>query len=209
MKNRLALVLTLLAAGAWATTAHADAVIYSIHVNTSSLAGNYGYIDMELNQGTFSSPAVSATVADFTTDGTLNPADPSNYASPTVTGSLPGTLSIVADTSTDYFAGLTFGDYLNLNVTLAGPGVSLAGTAGGTSGTLFQLSFFDSTGSIPLLSGDPSGINVQVSIDQNGIPTPSSLDPSSTISLVPEPASLSLLALGASALLARRKKLAA
>jgi hypothetical protein len=203
MKKQYGLILTLLGAFA-AISAHADSASYSFTVNTSSLATNYGYIDLELNQGTLLSPPITATITGFATDGTLNPADLTITPAGDFSGTLPGTLTITADTNPDYFEGITFGNRIIFDLTLAGPGVSRSGNAGGTSGTLFQLSFFDSTGSNPVLTTDPSGINSEVSVDATGVPTALSLDPSTKI--IPEPSTfvLAVAPLFALVALARR-----
>jgi hypothetical protein len=85
----------------------------------------------------------------------------------------------------------------------------LSGNAGRGSGTIFQLSFNDSSISNSLLTSDPTGINSGVSIDATGLPTPMVLDVSATVTPlapVPEPASLSLPALGGAALVSHCRK---
>ena len=111
-------------------SAQADTVTYQVTVNTSGQGGNYGYIDLQLNQGTLP-PAqpVTATITNFA-GGTLNPVDVNND-SIGASGDLATTLTIPADVSTDYFEGLTFGNSISFDITLSGAGVNLAGLAGG------------------------------------------------------------------------------
>jgi hypothetical protein len=160
-----ALVLTLVA-GAVCLSAKANTVPYVVSVDTSSLSGSNGYIDFQLNQGTSTSLPVTAIISGFT-GATLNPSDPLNDAIG-ATGALPGPLTIQAAPSTDYFEALTFGGSVNFNIQLQGSGVDPAGLAGGTSGTIFALSFFDASGSNPLLTTDPNGTVGVINVDADG-----------------------------------------
>lgn len=61
MKQILSIASALLLARA-AIPVQADTVIYSVTVNTSSQAGNGGYIDLELNGGFVTAQEITATV---------------------------------------------------------------------------------------------------------------------------------------------------
>ena len=117
--------------GALCLSAQADTVTYQITVDTSSQNLNNGYIDLTLNQGSLGALPVTASITGFS-GGILNPADGLNSSAGT-TGDLATTLIIPADSSTDYFEGLTFGNSVSFDVTLSGAGVNLAGLANGTS----------------------------------------------------------------------------
>jgi hypothetical protein len=143
----------------------ADTVTYQVTVDTSSQSGNYGYIDLQLNQGTLGSLPITATIAGFA-GGALNPSDGNNFATGSY-GSLPGALTILADISTDYFEGLTFGNSISFDITLSGAGVNLAGLAGGASGTNFVFGFYDSAIN-PLFTSDPSGATGLIEIANDG-----------------------------------------
>jgi hypothetical protein len=168
-------------------SAQADTAIYRVTVNTSSQSGNYGYIDLQLNQSILTSWPV--------------------------TGDLATTLTIPADISTDYFEGLTFGDSIGFDVTLSGAGVNLAGLAGGTSGTTFVLGFYDSAFN-PLFTNDESGATGLINIANDGTVSADALpDPSGGPSLAalvatPEPGTLSLFACAGLAFLLFRRRLA-
>lgn len=189
----------------------ADTVSYQVTVDTSSQYGNYGYIDLSLNQGTLSALPVTASITSFA-GGTLNPADANNDAIG-VSGNLPGTLTIPASTSTDYFKGLTFGNFVSFDITLSGTGVNLAGLAGGASGTTFVLQFYDdSTNPNPLFTSDSSGATGLINIAPDGtigvdaLPGPEGGDSLATIVATPEPSTLSFFACaGAAFLLLRRR----
>ena len=115
MKN-LSLISSALFLMCGAIPAHADTVTYAVSINTASQIGNGGYIDLELNAGTFPSQDITATVTGFS-GAMLNPADPNNDAIGT-TGSLPGDVTFDNQTGNDYFEALTFGDNLSFLVTL-------------------------------------------------------------------------------------------
>lgn len=202
MNRLLYFLLPALALGATSFSALADSITYQIAVDTSSQNMNYGYIDLELNAGISGALPVTATVFNFS-GAVLNPEDPNNDAIGDVSGSLPNTLSIVNSTSNDYFEGLTFSDLLTFDVTLLGSGVDLAGDAGGASGTIFQLSFIDSTSSYNLFSSDPSGATAIVemapdgSVSADALPNERGVSSDASVSMVtPEPGTLSLFACG-------------
>ena len=218
-KMTLRILFPALVFGFLCLSAKADTVTYQVTVDTSSQSGNYGYIDLQLNQGTLGSLPITATIAGFA-GGALNPADGSNYATGSY-GHLPGTLTIPADVSTDYFEGLTFGNSLSFDITLSGTGVNLAGLAGGTSGSMFVFGFYDSA-SNPLFTSDPSGATGLIEIandgtvDVNALPGPSGGQSLTTFTpldnppeVTPEPSTLSLFACAGAAFLLLRRTLSA
>lgn len=189
MKNLLSIASALLLACVL-IPAHADTVTYSVTVNTSSQAGNGGYIDLELNAGSFGAQDINATVTGF--DGaTLIPGDPFNDAIGT-TGSLPGPLSFDNQTGNDYFEALTFGNQLSFLVTLSGDGVSTGGASASDSGTTFQVSFIDPSISSYLFSNDPSGMTAEVDVAADGTLS-TAVQPGASVAATPEPATWSLV----------------
>ena len=188
----------------------ADSVTYLVTVNTSSQGGNYGYIDLQLNQGTFSALPVTASITGFA-GGVLNPADLSSTGT---SGDLATTLTIPAASSTDYFEGLTFGNSISFDVTFSGTGVNLAGLAGGTSGTMFVLQFYDSAISNTLFTNDPNGPTGLINIAPDGtvgvdaLPGPSGGDSLATIVATPEPSTLWFFACAGAAFLLLRRRFA-
>jgi hypothetical protein len=193
-------------------SAQADIVTYQVTVNTSGQGGNYGYIDLQLNQGTLlPAQPVTASITNFA-GGILNPADVNND-SIGASGDLATTLTIPADTSTDYFEGLTFGNSISFDITLSGAGVNLAGLAGGASGTTFVLGFSDSAFN-PLFTNDESNATGQINIANDGtvsvdaFPDSSGGQPLADFVATPEPGTLSLFACAGLALLLFRRRLA-
>jgi len=216
-KMVLRIFFPVLVLGSLCLSAQADTVTYQVTVNTLNSYGNYGYIDLELNQGSLGALPITASIANFA-GGILNPADVSNIGA---NGNLPGTLTIPADTSTDYFEGLTFGNSISFDVTLSGTGVNLAGLAGGSSGTRFVLGFWDDSGSIPLFTSDPYGTTGLIDIANDGtvsveaLPDPSGGPSLATITplanppvVTPEPSTLSFFACAGAAILLFRRRFA-
>jgi len=198
--------------GTLCLSAQADTVTYQITVDTSSQGGNSGYIDLQLNNSFLTSLPVTASITGFT-GGILNPADGRNSSVGT-TGDLASTLTIPADSSTDYFEGLMFGDSISFDVTLSGAGINVGGLAGGSSGTIFTFSFFNSDYTSAVFTSDPSGATGIIDIANDGtvsvVPLPGSPDGQSLATftpmdnppaVTPEPSTLSLLACAGAAFL--------
>ena len=191
MKQLLSIASALLLACA-VIPAHADTVTYSVTVNTSSQAGNGGFIDLELNAGSLGAQDITATVTGFN-GATVNAGDPNNFSFGT-TGSLPGPLSFDNQVGNDYFEALTFGNQLSFFVTLSGDGVSSSGASTSDSGTIFQVAFFDPSQSSFLFSNDPNGLAAEIDVAPDGTVT-SAAQPGTTVAPTPEPATWSLVAM--------------
>ncbi|MGA2153698.1 MAG: NF038129 family PEP-CTERM protein [Bryobacteraceae bacterium] len=177
--------------GAVSLPARAGSVTYDVFVDTSSANGEYGYIDLQLDQGTFGTALpVTATIDGFAGDATLNSSDANNDEIG-ATGTLPGTVTIVGALATDYFEGLTFGNSIAFAVTLAGDGVSLGGGLSADSGSTFSLSFYESDAATPLFASGPAA---EIDVDATGTVSAESLADNVTLQPTPEPATLWLTA---------------
>jgi hypothetical protein len=198
MKNLLLFTTALLLVCA-ASRANADTVTYSVVIDTSSQAGNNGYVDFELNAGTFGAQDITANVTDFS-GATLNPSDPNNDAIGT-TGSLPGPLSFDNQIGNDYFEALEFGNQVSFDVTLSGAGVSAGVSSMSASGTIFQVAFTDSTMSNFLFTTDPSGTVAEIQTAADGTLSTTTQPGAQVVQIpvaaTPEPSTLSLIGLGA------------
>jgi len=193
MKQLLSIASALLLLACAVVPAHADTVSYLVTVNTSSQAGNGGYMDLTLATGTLGAQDITATVTGFN-GATLNPADPNNETIGT-TGLLPGPLSFDNQVSNDYFEAMTFGNQLSFLVTLSGDGVNLGGGSTSDSGTSFLVTFFDPSISSFLFSNAADGVAAEIDVAAEGTVT-TSAQPGSTVAATPEPATLSLLGMG-------------
>lgn len=153
---------------AMCNAAKADPVTYLFNMNTSSLNGSSGYLDMQFSApggsgggSTSYNTTAEATVSGFTTDGTLVSEDPYTTANPFggtdayghITGTLPGDVvfSVIGDGLTnEYSHPMTYGNELSFYLTLSGQGVTtqICPVTGGTSCSLpgFLLDFYTATG---------------------------------------------------------------
>jgi hypothetical protein len=181
--------------------AHADTVTYAVSVDTSSQNGNKGYIDLELNAGSLSAADVMATVSGFS--GAV--ADSGDLFTLGTNGTLPGDVSFDNQTPNDYFEALTFGDTINFNVTLSGPGVSPTGSISSDAGTDFQLEFLDPSQSSFLFTNDPNGPAAIIAIGNDGTASVEA-QTGTAIAATPEPGTMSLVGLGGVLMLVARRR---
>jgi PEP-CTERM motif len=210
--NKSFLSIIFLAVCGMAVPAFAD-VIYAVTVDTSSLSGNAGYIDLQFNPSSFTTQSANAAVTTFSTDGTLDAFgdDPFDGLIGDVTGTLPGTVSFDNGTSTnDYTQGMTFGTTISFHVDLSGPAIDLPN---GEDGGSFLLTFYDPSGN-PLLTNSPNGAAFEADINPDGSTTATAYPnadggPSvgtfvgpTEVSAIPEPSMVLLLAGGLAAIAA-------
>jgi hypothetical protein len=178
------LLLMLLLAG----VAQAGSVEYQVDVNTVSLEGIEGYLDFQFNPGDDTSDPATATIFDFTTDGTVGTDLPDIGD---VSGDLPGTVTINnTDADNEYTPGFTFGSYFDVTFAINTPTIS--GNA--DTGSSLAISLFDSNFN-SLLTDPANDPTVQINLDTNGNPTAINNSPNGEAGLnaVPEPASWVLL----------------
>ena len=177
-------------------------VLYQITVDTSSISGTNGAVDLQFNPGGVTSQAATAGVTGFT-GGTLGAVIPPIIGP--VTGSLPtDDLLFQNSANTDYANGVLFGSSFTFLLTL--DGVALTAPNNGPAGTSFGLFVFDSAFN-PLITAD--GLVARVDINPDGTITTTGFPDGGTTFLagVPEPGALSLVGLGAAALCMLRKRL--
>jgi len=174
-----------LAQGAFAQTG------YLVTVDTTSVSGEAGNIDLQFNPGLLTSENACVNIGYFATDGSLG-------TSPTLTGNATGALStsvIIANgsggcttattyTSTslnDYNQPITFGSKITFFVAFSGPGVTSPNTSTYTSGSSFGLAFTSGDGSTALLTTDSSKFAGAINLNLDGTQTPKSLSSTVTI----------------------------
>jgi hypothetical protein len=120
------------------------------------------------------------------------------------------------DSNNELTQALKFAASSSFYLTLSGPGVSLLGGAGGTSGTTFVLDFLNDAQTAYLLSSDPTGSTASlwatsvINIDDTGVvtsvvnPGPGGGPSLEANTLTPEPSTM-LMLLGGGLLYAIRK----
>jgi hypothetical protein len=148
-----------------ASSAFAD-YSYLVTVNTSSLVSSNptGYLYMDFMPGTIAPSAATATVSNFTTDGTLGTQDFTNlYNGSAVTGTLASSV-VFANTNqnNDYNQAITFGNSLSFDVLVHGTTSALPDAAAYFSLILNQ----DAGGTQPLLTSD--GVAFTTTLNNDG-----------------------------------------
>lgn len=175
-------------------------VMYTVTVDTSSINGATGNIDLQFNGGSLTSQFANATISSFMTDGMLAG---SPMVSGDVNGVLPSTLTFDNQGSfNDYFEGFTYGSTLTFDLSLYGPAITMPnGTS--DSGSTFGLAFYtDMPGLMPVLTTDPMGTGNALTVDINLDGTVTPMVTSSELTLggpgasVPEPGEPGLIAMG-------------
>jgi hypothetical protein len=178
----------------------AGPITYGITVNTSSITGTAGSLDINFSPGPLVTQAASVEILSFSTDGTL-------AGSPVLTGDVSGALPamLTFDNGTgfnDYFEGLTFGSTIVFDVSLLGPALSSPDGVS-TSGSAFAFSMFsDPAGTMPTLTTNTAeGFAFTVNVNLDGTTTATNFSPQvsglpSSGTTVPEPGSMSLAGVG-------------
>jgi len=183
-------------------SAYADpaSIQYVVTVNTTSALLSNGYIDFQFNPSSFGTQPANADVANFATDGVLDPAAPFTGSTGEVSGMLPGTVTLTnSETTNEYSEGITFGTTITFDLDLYGPAIS---DPNGEGGGTFTLDFFndngylftnDSQNDVPVFTVDinPDGTTTaQTYPSQNdGPPVVTFSGPTE----VPEPSAVALL----------------
>ena len=175
--------------------------IYNVSANTTAISGETGSFDLQLNPGGIGTLPVTATLTNFSTDGTglsLNTTDGD------VTGTLsPGPL-IIKNTYAlnDLLENITFGSSISLTLALSGSGITSLNP--NLPGTSFGLSLYDANFN-PQLTTDPSGTVVTINLNPNGSTSVQTFPSnnsggapvgSATPVATPEPSSFVLLSIG-------------
>ena len=184
----------------------ASVITFTVETNTSSLAGESGYIDLQFN-GLSGAQSASVAITNFTTTGILE-LGTITYAGD-ASGTLAGTVNIANGASNnsgynDYNEALTFGSQTEFTIALSGPAIS---ASNGSPSSTFALSFYASDDTTPLLSGDPSGASADITINPNGsetvsnFPAAGGLDDTRVVSSVPEPSPNFMLVIGGAMLI--------
>ncbi|MBV8073530.1 MAG: NF038129 family PEP-CTERM protein [Acidobacteriaceae bacterium] len=141
--------------------AKAAAIAESVSVNTSSLAGTAGAIDLSFNPGLISgTQAANATVTGFA-GAILDSANPPSNTG-NASGMLPGVLRFDNRTQlNEVFTPVIFGSSFNFILSFSGPAVDNPDPAS-TYDSVFSLGLFSTDGNTPLIT--PDGIIATVDL---------------------------------------------
>jgi hypothetical protein len=192
-----AVVIGLLAFAGWQSPARGGTLTYDVTVHSEGLTGTSGYLEFAMSAATYpSSASVTATISDVVINGggSLGAESPPIGD---VTGSLSSPPLVIAnDVFSDFQQAYTYGTTMTFQLTFSGSDV---GNPGAASGTTFAILLEDGTG-MPLNTG-PAGEAADVFFPpylgaQYTLYGPATGNsPYLTLS-VPEPAGLTLMALG-------------
>jgi hypothetical protein len=207
-KSHLITFLAAVVLGAMCPSTAAANTVLLITVDTSSLSGQNGYLDLQFEPDPLGSNPATATVTDFAANGILGAATPTGD----VTGTLPGALTFDNQTVfNDYWQEITFGSMASFTLALAGP------TPQGGGPSAFNIAFYASDTYTPLLTVSPDGESAQIVLNPDGTTTiatfAASTEPGSVPAVtvnyqssVPEPASFGLAGLSLAAVLVLGRK---
>jgi hypothetical protein len=168
---------------------------YDFNIDTTSVAGQTGYMELQFNPGI--NPGVaSAVISNYSSDGTLAGAPQVTGA---VTGALPGTVTINNTTGwNDYYQAVMFGNTIHYSLNLSG-----------AAGNSFGLSFYGADGATPLLTNDlTNGYATTIDLNANGAVVTNNSNQVS-VAQTPIPAAAWLLGSGLMGLAGIRRRTAA
>jgi len=128
--------------------------------DTSSIEGTAGYLDFQFNPGNNTTSNATAVISGFDgANGALGIYDPSQSFG-NVSGVLPGQVSITSTPDSqlnDYFHQFTFGKQ-----------ISFALGIDNYTGSTFALTFYGSDGATSLMTSNPNGQVLTVTMNTNG-----------------------------------------
>jgi hypothetical protein len=193
----LAVMLTLSAVPAVAS------ISYNITIDTTTLSGIDGFLDMQYDPGVDSQSGFAA-ISMFTSDGTVGV---EQAPLGNVTGTLPATVTIVNDPGiNDYFTGMDFGTTLSFVLTLGGNVIESPNNS--PDGSTFYFSMIGADESTPLLTTNPQGFAFEVNVNPDGTTSVNDFITSGntiTLNVTPEPGSIGLMLFGTALLAARAR----
>lgn len=177
--------------GALSVSAAHAALVYQIDVDTASISGTTGFVDLQFNPGTAAAPSATATVTAFSLSGALAQFGGFTDLTGDVVLLAPAMLPSFGNSTVfnDALGQATFGSVLHLQLGFDGPWLNASGNVA-TGFSLFLLGQnFEA-----LLPGDPGGAVVQIDLAPGGTVNVSNLAGAPvSVSQVPLPASWVLI----------------
>jgi len=151
--KRIKQLLLIIAFVVFAANAAFASYSYDFNIDTTSVAGQTGYLELQFNPGL--NPGVAgAVISNFTSNAALG----ALQLTGDVTGALPGSVTINNTTGwNDYYQQVVFGDNVRFTLNLHG-----------SADNSFALSFYSADGFTPLLTNDPNGFATTVDLNSNG-----------------------------------------
>lgn len=174
-----------------ATSAFAS-LSYDFNVDTTTVSGQTGYLELQFNPGI--NPGVaSAIISNFSSDAALVGAP---FVTGDVAGALPSTVTINNTAGwNDYYQQVTFGNNIQFALNLS----SVAGNS-------FGLSFYGADGLSPILTSDPNGFATTIDVNQNGAVLTNNSGQVTAAAATPIPPSVLLFGSGLLGLVGIRRK---
>ncbi len=206
-RYRAVLSIVLATAGLLLTAPARAGLLFQVQIDTSAIATQSGYFDLQFNPTVVGALAATATVTNFATDGTFL-SDPNNGTDGAVSGSLASGLVINNTTSfNDLLQAIQFGTTMSFNLDISGPGTIMPDPNGFSSA--FGISLYD-TNFNPLLTTDPNGTVATILLNSDTtntietFPAGAGLGPAAMVQLsgntVPEPSTIVIAGLAAAVL---------
>ena len=126
----------LLAALGWTLALPAQAVTWQVDIDTATLAGTRGYLDLQLNPGASDAQSVQAHISNFSTDAALGMGKADGAAS----GSLSGVLILDnRDALNAWLQELVFGSHIAFTLDI--DGVLDAGSGSSFASLIWDMDF--------------------------------------------------------------------
>jgi hypothetical protein len=161
-------ILGVAACAAVSSTRADGATAYLVTVDTTSVTGTSGFLDLQFNPGNITTQSATARVTNFSIDGGSLTGVPSIVGD--VSGSLPAPATFINGPGlNDYFHSLNYGVKYSFVLLLSGPAIDSPDHIS-TAGSTFCLAMYD-TALNPILTNQANGCAWTVDINLDGSTT--------------------------------------
>ena len=176
--------------------------VFQLRIDTSTLAGTSGAIDLQFNPGPNTFQSATVTVSAFQGAGSTS----AQKIGSVTGGPLPNPLTINnTQALNEDLESIVFGNSLNLTLDFSGIAINTPGSSNPQSGSVFTLGLFsDAAATMPILTYDPDGAIFRQIINPGGQFVTQVISPQA--SLVPEPSCVALVGLAGFGLMAWRAR---